>query len=72
MELEDRELEPLYQEAMFMAETYGIPKHIINDYYEAFVEFVREEINKRIKTGMPYKINTDIFLQVIMSEANVG
>jgi len=73
MELSKGEIDTLYQEAMFMADLYGIPKLIVDDYYEAFVEFVREEINKRIKTGdTSTKINPEIFLQVIMAEANVG
>ena len=73
MELNERkEIDALYQEALFIADMYGIPKIIVDDYYEAFVEFVREEINKRIKTGMITKINPEIFLQVILAEANVG
>ena len=56
-----------------MADIYGIPKILVYDYYDAFVEFVREELNKRIKLGMPStKINTDVFFQVLMAEANVG
>lgn len=62
----------LYQEAMFIADMYGIPKLIIDDYYEAFVQFVREELNNRVKKGMPpTKINTDVFFQVILAEADV-
>lgn len=61
----------LYQEAMFVADMYGIPKIIVNDYYEAFVKFVREEINKRIETGIDTRINTDIFMQVILAEADI-
>ena len=63
----------LYQEAMFISDMYGIPKLIVDDYYEAFVQFVREELDKRIKLGMPpTKINTDIFFQVLLAEADVG
>lgn len=71
---DDKEyIDSLFQEALFMAEIYGIPKVLVYDYYEAFVEFVREELNKRIKTGVPTtKINTEIFFQVLMAEANVG
>lgn len=61
----------LYQEAMQLARMYDIPEIIVDDYYEAFVEFVREEVNKRIKTGMSTKINPDIFMMVIMAEANI-
>ena len=62
----------LYQEAMFIADMYGIPKIIVDDYYEAFVQFVREELENRVKKGMPpTKINTDIFFQVILAEADV-
>lgn len=65
-------MDGLYQEAMFMAEIYGIPQIVVDDYYEAFVEFVREELDKRIKTGVETtRINPEMFLQVIMSEANV-
>ena len=70
---EDKEyVDGLYKEAMFLADMYGIPKILVNDYYDAFVEFVREEINKRIKTGITTKIDVNIFLQVLMAEANVG
>ena len=70
---EDKEyVDALYKEAMFLADMYGIPKILVNDYYDAFVEFVREEINKRIKTGITTKIDVNIFLQVLMAEANVG
>ena len=70
---EDKEYtDALYKEAMFLADMYGIPKILVNDYYDAFVEFVREEINKRIKTGITTKIDVNIFLQVLMAEANVG
>ena len=71
---DDKEhIDSLFQEALFMADIYGIPKIIVYDYYDAFVEFVREELNKRIKLGMPStKINTEIFFQVLMAEANVG
>lgn len=63
----------LYKEAMFMAEIYGIPKIIVNDYYEAFVEFVREELNNRIKTGMiTTEIDPSILFTVIMGEANIA
>jgi len=61
----------LYQEAIQLARMYDIPEIIVDDYYEAFVEFVREEVNKRIKTGMSTKINPDIFMMVIMAEANI-
>ena len=62
----------LYQEAMFMADMYGIPKVLVNDYYEAFVEFVREELNNRIKTGIvKQEIHPEVLLTVIMGEANV-
>ena len=71
---DDKEyIDSLFQEALFMADIYGIPKILVYDYYDAFVEFVREELNKRIKLGMPStKINTDVFFQVLMAEANVG
>ena len=62
--------ESLYQEAMLVADMYDIPKVIVNDFYEAFVEFVREELSKRIRYGTAAKINTDIFMQVVMAEAN--
>ena len=63
----------VYQEAMFMAEIYGIPKIIIDDYYEAYVQFVREELKKRVKTGVPTQVlNPEILFTVIMGEANVG
>ena len=62
----------LYQEAMFMADMYGIPKLIVDDYYEAFVEFVREEFNNRVKTGVvKQEIHPEILITVLMGEANV-
>ena len=59
----------LYQEAIYVAKTFDIPECVIDSYYEAFVKFVREEIDKRIKTGVSTKINTDIFIDVIMTES---
>ena len=62
----------LYQEAMFMADIYGIPKLIVDDYYEAFVEFVREEFNNRMKTGViKQEIHPEILMTVLMGEADV-
>ena len=64
MDNEKEYIDSLYKEAMFMAEIYGIPKIIVDDYYEAFVEFVREEIDKRVKTGnQSIKINPEVFLK---------
>lgn len=63
----------LYQEAMFMADIYGIPKLIVDDYYEAFVEFVREEFNNRMKTGViKQEIHPEILMTVLMGEADVN
>lgn len=62
----------LYQEGMYVAKLYDIPKVIVDDFYAAFVEFVREEVNKRIKTGVATRINPDVFIMVLMSEANIG
>lgn len=59
----------LYQEALHIAKTFDIPECVIDSYYEAFVKFVREEIDKRIKTGVSTKINIDIFISVIMTES---
>ncbi len=66
-------MEDLLKEALFAAHTFGIPEIVVYDYYDAFVQFVREELKRRIKYGYPTtKINTDIFMQVIMSEANIA
>jgi len=66
-------MESLYKELMFMSEIYGIPKIIVDDYYEAFVEFVREELNNRIKTGIVKEvIHPEILLTVLAGEANIG
>lgn len=63
----------LYQEAMFIADMYGIPKLIVDDYYEAFVEFVREEFNNRMKTGViKQEIHPEILMTVLMGEADVN
>lgn len=66
-----KDMNGLYQEAMYVAEMFDIPKIIVDDYYEAFVEFVREELDKRIKKRSYTRIDTSIFMQVIMSEANI-
>lgn len=69
----DNKDDALYQEAMFIADMYGIPKLIVDDYYEAFVEFVREEFNNRIKTGViKQEIHPEILMTVLMGEADVN
>lgn len=69
----DEERDPLYNEAMFMADMYGIPRIVANDYYDAFIEFVREEFNNRIKTGViKQQIHPEILITVLMGEANIG
>ena len=68
----DESLDNLYEEAMFMADMYGIPKVLVDDYYNSFVEFVREELDKRVKTGqVNQEIHPEILLTVIMGEANI-
>lgn len=62
----------LYQEGCYVARLYDIPQVVVDDFYSAFVEFVREEVNRRIKTGVVTRINPDIFIMVLMSEANIG
>ena len=65
-------IDDMYQEAMYLSDMFDIPKIIVNDYFMAFVDFGREEINKRMKMGMVNNvINSDMLFDVIMSEANV-
>lgn len=65
-------VDDLYQEAMFLSDMFDIPRIIVNDYFMAFVDFGREEINKRMKMGMVNNvIDPDMLFDVIMSEANV-
>ena len=63
----------LYKEACFMADIYGIPQIVVDDTYEMFLQFVREELKHRIKTGMPtQKIFPETYMTFLMSQANVG
>ena len=65
-------IDDLYQEAMFLSDMFDIPRIIVHDYFMAFVDFGREEINKRMKMGMVNNvIDPDMLFDVIMSEANI-
>lgn len=66
-------MEELYKEAMFMAEIYGIPKIVVDDYFEMFVQFVREELNYRIKYGRTKSdIRPEIFMTILLQQAEVS
>lgn len=59
--------DPLYQELMTDCDIMGIPLEEADLWYNAYVEFVREELNERIDGKTPVKINTSELLGIVMN-----
>lgn len=65
-------MEELYKEALYMSEIYGIPKVVVDDYFEMFVQFVREELKYRLKYGnVKHIIEPQMFITILMQQAEV-
>ena len=59
--------EMLYQDIVTTCRTFGIPEDVGDDVFYGYVEFVREEINKRINGKVANPINSEELIRIVMA-----